>query len=167
MITVPMMFHRAIKIGGWYWHKLLCIPVDHGNNMSVYRMIELAIHKLYHFPNRIEFIWGINMISNDKIGQTPAEFDNVIDNVFKVVCGLNFQKGNKFLLVIYDPAQLQPIRGCPFLVSPFVIPCFKIIPIKNSVFAQDNIFFRIQHIARKSYKEPIDNSQLIGEFEWL
>ena len=44
---------------------------------SVYWMTE-------RFPNRIEFIWSIHMIVNDKIGQTPAEFDNVIDNIFKV-----------------------------------------------------------------------------------
>ena len=47
-------------------------------------MIELANQKLGLFPNIIEFIWSIHMISNDKIGQTPAKFDNVIDNIFKV-----------------------------------------------------------------------------------
>ena len=50
-------------------------------------------------------------------------------------------------------------------MSPCVIPCCKIIPVKNSVRAQDDNFFRIQHIVRKSYKELIDNSQLIDEFE--
>ena len=48
--------------------------------MCIYRMTELTIQKLEHFPNRIEFIRSIYMIVNDKIGQTPAEFDNVIDN---------------------------------------------------------------------------------------
>ena len=96
------------------------------------------------------------MISNDKIGQTPAKFDNVIDNIFKVVCGMNVQKEEKNLLETCNPTQLQPIRGRSFLVSPCVIPCYKIIPIKNSVRSQDDNF-RIQHIARKSYKELIDN----------
>ena len=40
----------------------------------------------------------------------------------------------------YNPTQLQPIRGRPFLVSPFVISCYKIIPIKNSAHAQDDKF---------------------------
>ena len=80
------------------------------------------------------------MIANDKIGQTPAKFDNVIDNIFKAVCGINFHKGKKILLEIYDPTQLQTIRGRPFLVSPCVIPCYKIIPIKNSVRTQDDNF---------------------------
>ena len=64
-----MVCHQSIQLGGWHWHKLLCIPVDRGNKMSVYRMTELAIQILERFPNRIEFIWSIRMISNDKIGQ--------------------------------------------------------------------------------------------------
>ena len=32
------------------------------------------------------------MISNDKIGQIPAKFDIVIENKFKVVCGINVHK---------------------------------------------------------------------------
>ena len=56
------------------------------------------------------------MISNDEIGQTPVKFDNVIENSFKVVCGMNINKGKKFLLETYDPTQLQLIRGCLFLV---------------------------------------------------
>ena len=38
------------------------------------------------------------MIANDKICQIPARFDNVIENIFKIVCGMNFHKGNKFFL---------------------------------------------------------------------
>ena len=36
VITVAMMCHRAIQLGGWHWHKHLCISVDCGNKMSVY-----------------------------------------------------------------------------------------------------------------------------------
>ena len=43
----------------------------------------------------------------------------------------------KTLHATYDPTQLQPIRGCPFMVSPCVIPRYKIIPIKHSVRVQD------------------------------
>ena len=84
--------------------------------MYVYQITELSIHKLERYPSIIEFIWSTQIIANDKIGQTPAEFDDVIDNIFKVVCGIHVQKGNKFLLATYDPTQLQPIRGRPFLV---------------------------------------------------
>ena len=84
VITVAMMCHQEIKTGGWNWHKLLCIPVDCGNNMSVYRMTKLAIHKLELFPNIIEFFRSINMIANDKIDQTPAKFDNIINDISKL-----------------------------------------------------------------------------------
>ena len=32
------------------------------------------------------------MIDYDEIGQTTAKFDNMIDNIFKVVCGMNVHK---------------------------------------------------------------------------
>ena len=82
--------------------------------MPVYQMTELSIHKLVRDPNIIYFIWSIYITANDKIGQTPAEFDNVIDNIFKIVCGMNVQKVNKFMLATYDPTHLQ---------LPCVIPC--------------------------------------------
>ena len=56
------------------------------------------------------------MIANEKIGQTPAEFDNLIDNTFKVVCGMNFRKGNQFIFATSDPTKLQSIRGRLFMV---------------------------------------------------
>ena len=98
VITFSMMCHRAIQLVGCHWNKLLCIPVYRSNKISVYQMTELAIKKLEHFPNIIEFIWSIRMIYNDKIGQTPEEFDHVIDNIFKVVCGMNVHKGKYILL---------------------------------------------------------------------
>ena len=57
------------------------------------------------------------MIANDKIAETPAKFDNVIGNNFKVFSGMNVHKG-KFLLATYDPTQLQTTIGRPFLVAP-------------------------------------------------
>ena len=108
--------------------------------MSVYLRTGLSIQKLEKFPNIIEFIRSIHMIANDKIGQTLAKFDNMIDNIFKVFCGINVHKGEKNILETYNPTQLQPIIGRQFLVSPCIIPCYKTIPIKNSVRAQDYIF---------------------------
>ena len=35
VIKVDMMCHKAIQLGGWHWHKLLCITVYRGNNMYV------------------------------------------------------------------------------------------------------------------------------------
>ena len=66
--------------------------------MSVYLITELAIQKLEPFPYRIEFIWSIHMTDNEKIGQSPAKFDNVTDNIVKVVCSMNVHKGKKIFL---------------------------------------------------------------------
>ena len=49
-------------------------------------------------------------------------------------------KKEKSMLAKYDPTQLQPIRGYPFLVSPCGIPCYKIIPKENYVRAEDDKF---------------------------
>ena len=80
------------------------------------------------------------MVCNDKIGQTPVKFDNVIYNIFKVVCCMNGHKGNTFILATYNSIKLQSIRGCLFMVSPCVIPCYNIISFKNSVRTQDDNF---------------------------
>ena len=61
-------------------------------------MSELSIHKLERFPNIIEFFWSIHMTDNEKNGQSPAKFNNTIDNIFKVFCGMNVHKGEKIFL---------------------------------------------------------------------
>ena len=53
--------------------------------MFFYRTTEPAIHTLEYYTNITEFICSIHMIANDEIGQNPVEFDNVNDNIFKVV----------------------------------------------------------------------------------
>ena len=64
------------------------------------------------------------MIDNDKIGQTPAEFDNVIENIFKVFCGMNFHKEKSSCKIRAN--KIQPIRGRPSLMYTCVIPSLKI-----------------------------------------
>ena len=142
VVSVAMMSHRAIQLGGIHWHKLLGIPVDRSNNMSVFRMTELAIQKLekYH-PMRIKFAKMIDIFAVDELGQSSAQFDNVTDNILRVACGVNIHKANKLIIGTYDPTQLQPIKGHPFLVSPNIIPCYNIVPITTSVRAQDQDFF--------------------------
>lgn len=103
-------------------------------------MIEFATQKLEQHPMIIEFIFSINMGENDEMGQTLAELDNLLDNVLKVACGINLHKVNKFWLGTYNPTQLQPTRGCPFLLSPCFIPCCKIVPIKYFVCSQYSDF---------------------------
>ena len=58
-------------------------------------MKEPSIQKVERFTKIIEFIRSIHMIANDKIGQTTTKFDNLIENIFKVVCGMNVHKVKK------------------------------------------------------------------------
>ena len=46
----------------------------------------------------MEFIWSIHMITNDKIGQIPVKFDNVIDNIFNFFVVWMFTKEKYFFL---------------------------------------------------------------------
>ena len=79
------------------------------------------------------------MLATDEIDQSSAEFGSVCDNIIRLLCGINIYKGNKLEIGTYDPTQLQPINGHPFLVSPNLIPCYKIVQIKNSVRTQKRI----------------------------
>ena len=62
------------------------------------------------------------MISNDKIGQIPAKFDIVIDNIFKVVCGINVHKGKNISYCNMRPNtnptyKRKSISGAPLCYS--------------------------------------------------
>ena len=113
--------------------------------MSVYQMTELAIHKLEHFPNRIAFIRIIHMAANEKIGQTPAEFDNVIDNIFKVFCSMNVHKGNLFLqhTTQHNSNLLEDVHFWCTLVLFHVAKLFlsKIISMQKMIILQDSKYY--------------------------
>ena len=98
VIIAAMMWHWLIQISGLHWDKLLCIPVDHGNNMSTYQMTELAIKKNKTNRNIIEVVWSIHVIANYKIGQTTVKFENIIEIIFKIVCGINVYKLKQIFL---------------------------------------------------------------------
>ena len=85
------------------------------------------------------------MISNDEIGQTPDEFDNVIDNIFKVVCGMDFHKEKKFLQhsTQHNYNLLEDVHFlCP-LVLFHVTKAFlsKILSVYKMVIFQDSTDF--------------------------
>ena len=69
VVTVALMAHRAMQLGGCHWHKLLCILVDRTNNIHVCRTTELAWQKLDRHPYRKEFVKSMHMIFNDEVGQ--------------------------------------------------------------------------------------------------
>ena len=59
------------------------------------------------------------MVANDKFIQTPAKFDNVIDNIFKGVCGMNVQKRKKILqcMTQHNSNPLEDVHlWCPVVL---------------------------------------------------
>eukprot|EP00957_Ditylum_brightwellii_P062203 4720699-Ditylum_brightwellii.AAC.1 len=63
--------------------------------MSTYRRTELAINKTeLHHPMRIKFLKSIDVLATDEIGQCSSDFDNVCDNIIRILCGTNVHKAN-------------------------------------------------------------------------
>ena len=167
IINAAMMAHRAIQLGVWHWHKLLRIPVDRTNNISVVKMTEIAIERLGKYPERIKFIKSINLFISDEICQRSAEFDDIIDSICRIIRRLNVYKCNILEVATFDPTQFQLIKGKPFLISPNVIPSYKIVQINHSVRAQDKHYYRIQQIFRLNYRNLYTHTELLSEFESL
>ena len=69
VISTAMMAHRTIQLGGIHWHKLLSIPVDRTNNMSVARMTEVALERLEKHPEKLhslEVLMFLLVMRSDK-----------------------------------------------------------------------------------------------------
>ena len=81
------------------------------------------------------------MIANDKIGQTPAKFDNVIDNVFKVVCGMNVHKGKKIYLQHTTQLRSNQVEDVHFW-CPLVLFHVTILYLLKVLSAQKKIVFQ-------------------------
>ena len=121
-------------------------------NLAETRIYQITSKGISDYNDRcIEAHLLTHMLADDKIGRTTAEFGNVICNILKVVCVMNVHKEKK-ILAIYVLTKLQPIRGHPFLVSPCVIPCYKIISIKNSLCTQDDNFSGFNRFLEKVIK---------------
>ena len=93
-------------------------------------MIELDIPTLERCPNVIEFIRSIHMIANDKIGQTPAEFDNLIDNIFKVFAVLMFKRVKIYLQHTTQHSSNQ-LEDAPFWCPLVFFHVTKLFLLKN------------------------------------
>ena len=77
----------------------------------------------------------------------------------------NLYLGGILLIGTLDHTQIQSLHSRPFLTSSNLIPCFKMIALRNSVrAANDPIFYRIQEIARYDHNKLKNHPELIDEF---
>ena len=91
----------------------------------------------------------LDVLYFDELGQASSELVSCIDMIFRLVRGSDQFFGGVLLIATIDPLQLKPIRGRPFLVSPFVLTCFRFSLLKHSVRAADDLSFqRMQDISR-------------------
>jgi predicted GIY-YIG superfamily endonuclease len=146
MITC-LLAKRADLLGGIHVHNLFAIPVREGS--SVHRLAELAAISLYKSPERLAFLQRLDVLFFDELGQASCELISCIDMILRRVRGSDQFLGGVLLIATIDPLQLKPIDGRPFLVSPFVITCFRFSVLKHSVRAANDPFLqRIQDISR-------------------
>jgi predicted GIY-YIG superfamily endonuclease len=147
VMIVCLLAKRADLLGGIHVHAFFAIPVH--ERASVQRLAELAVINLYKNPAKLAFLQRLDVLCFDELGQAAAELVSCIDLIFRMVRKSDQFFGGVLLIATIDPVQLKPIKGRPFLVSPFVLTCFRFSSLRHSVRAADDAFFqRIQDISR-------------------
>ena len=140
--TAAMMCNCALQLGGIHIHKLFNLPIE---RLTPHRREELAIIKLMKYPKRIEFLRSIDVIFFDEMGQVSSEFLATFDIILRRIRNSNIYMGGVLFIFSMDHTQIQPIEGHHFLTSIHIIPCYKMVVLRNSVRAHnDPDFKRIQ-----------------------
>ena len=76
--------------------------------------------------------------------------------------------GGVIIISTMDHTQLQPVAGRPFLLSSYVITCFKLVKLEISVICSIDINFqRLQKIVRMHYRKYTDFPGLLDELRDL
>ena len=76
--------------------------------------------------------------------------------------------GGVIIISKMDHTQLQHINGRPYLISTYVITCFKILKLQSSVRAAVDVDFqRLQAIVRMHYSQYIEHPELLDDLRLL
>ena len=161
-VPTAMMAKRATQLGGVHWHKLFCIPPD--KHLSIHRIAEKAIDTLEKNETKLNFVKVLDVIVADELGQLSAEFVATIDIILRKIRSSNVIFGGVLLIGTLDHTQIQPWEGRPFLTSPQLIPCFKMIGLKYSVRTSNMAMHRMAEIARMKYTALEQDPSLANEF---
>jgi predicted ATPase len=146
MITC-LLAKRADVLGGIHVHSLFAIPVH--EDATVQRLAELAVINLYKSPERLALLQRLDILFGDEFGQWPSELVSCIDMILRRVRGSNQFMGGVLFIGTIDQLQLRPIKGHPFLLSPFVLTCFRFSVLTKSVRAADDLYLqRIEDISQ-------------------
>ena len=82
---------------------------------------------------RMYFLRSLQVILFDEAGQVADEVIDKIDIMISKVINNNIYMGGVLIISSMDHSQIQPIRGRPFLTSCHIVPCFKMVPLENSI----------------------------------
>jgi hypothetical protein len=137
MITC-LMAKRADFLGGIHLHRLFCIPVN--ESASVQRLAELAIINLYKNPERLALLQRLDVLGSDELGQIPSEVRSCCDIIMRSIRNSDQYMGGALAIDTIDEMQLKPIKGRPFLMSPFVLTCYRFSVLRHSVRAAQDPF---------------------------
>ena len=106
----------------------------------------------------------LDILFFDEIGQLPAEIFAAIEIILRRVRDSNEFMGGVIIISTMDHTQLQPVSGRQFLLSSYVITCFKMVKLETSVRASRDIpFQRLQQIVRMHYSKYTEFPGLLDE----
>ena len=131
LIDVPtsVMARRSVFLGSKHIDHMFCLPFDK-KNMSAYKIAEAAISRLQRYPEKLNLLRMLDVLFFDEIGQLPAEIFAAIEIILRRVPDSNEFMGGVIIISTMDHTQLQPVAGRPFLLSLYVITCFKMVKLE-------------------------------------
>jgi predicted GIY-YIG superfamily endonuclease len=134
-MTTALLAERAFLLGGKHLHLLFKLSVrDRG---TPHRLAELAVIALQKKIEIFVLLRHIDVLFIDECGQISAELLSVLDIILRKVRGSDLFMGGILIIGTIDQVQLRPIKGLPFLLSPYVLTTFCMTVLKQYVRCAD------------------------------
>jgi DNA polymerase III delta prime subunit len=134
-MTTALLAERAFLLGGKHLHLLFKLSVrDKG---TPHRLAELAVIALQKKIELFALLRHIDVLFIDECGQISAELLSVLDIILRKVRGSDLFMGGILIIGTIDQMQLRPIKGLPFLLSPYVLTTFCMTVLKQYVRCAD------------------------------
>ena len=166
VLVTALMDQRAVHLGGIHLHKIFSLPVKKLHSLT--QSSENALRRILQNPVSLHILKTVDIIFLDEIGQISSELMSSLDLILRQIRNNNIYLGGVLFICTLDHAQLQPIDGKPFLVSPMILSCYRFVRLNESVRASgDTNLQRIQRISRMNPRKLSQDNNLIIEFKNL
>ena len=130
-MTTAVLADRAFLLGGQHFHKLFKLKVR--NQGKPHRLAELAVISLQKQVEFLGLLRTLDILFVDEIGQLSAELLSTLDIILRRIRCSSIFMGGILVIATIDQVQLRPIKGLPFLLSPYVLTCFSMGILKHYV----------------------------------